>query len=104
MLHITNGDSAGGTLRQTGLPGDILTWRDILHEGPTPAGLTLEQMSQVRAQFLADYVPGSFDDVLADFIQRDSMLAQFAAHRVVSLRSQGSLISKCPLPISTTCL
>src|SRR5689334_4401749 len=32
MLHITNGDSVGQTLRQTGLPGDILIWRDILHE------------------------------------------------------------------------
>jgi hypothetical protein len=37
MLHITNGDSVGGTLRQTGLPGDILAWKDILHEGPAPS-------------------------------------------------------------------
>ena len=85
MLHITNGDSVGETLRQTGLPGDILIWRDILHEGPTPAGLSLEQMSQLRAQFLADRAMGPYEEVLADFLSRDTTLAQFAAHREVIL-------------------
>src|SRR5438045_7489971 len=46
MLHIANGDSVGGTLRHTGLPGAIVTWKDILHEGRTPAGLWLGQMSR----------------------------------------------------------
>src|SRR5438105_304644 len=79
MLHITNGDSVGGTLRQTGLPGDILTWKDILHEGPTPPGLSLEQMSKIRAQFLADSAMGPYEDVMADFLQRDTTLSRFAA-------------------------
>jgi hypothetical protein len=97
MLHITNGDSAGGTLQETGLPGDILTWRDILHEGPTPAGLTLEQMSQVRAQFLADHVLGTYEDVLADFIRRDSILTQFAAHKEVVLWFEHDLYDQLQL-------
>jgi len=85
MLHITNGDSVGETLRQTGLPGDILTWKDILHEGPTPEGLSLEQMSKIRAQFLADSAMGPYEDVLAEFMRRDTMLAQFATHKEVIL-------------------
>jgi len=35
LLHITNGESAGNTLRQTALGGAVLPWQDVLHEGPT---------------------------------------------------------------------
>ncbi|HKB20032.1 MAG TPA: heavy metal-responsive transcriptional regulator, partial [Gaiellaceae bacterium] len=38
LLHVTNGESAGNTLRQTGLGGAVLPWQDVLHEGPVPAG------------------------------------------------------------------
>jgi Domain of unknown function (DUF1835) len=97
MLHITNGDSVGETLRQTGLPGDILAWRDVLHEGPTPAGLSLEQMSTIRAQFLADSAMGPYGDVLAEFIQRDTMLAQCAAHKEVILWFEHDLYDQLQL-------
>ena len=36
-LHITNGESAANTLRQTALGGAVLPWQDVLHEGPVPA-------------------------------------------------------------------
>ncbi|HEX6480521.1 MAG TPA: DUF1835 domain-containing protein [Ktedonobacteraceae bacterium] len=97
MLHITNGDSVGATLRQTGLPGDILTWKDTLHEGPTPPGLSLEQMSRIRAQFLADSAMGRYEDVLADFMQRDTMLAQYAAHKEVILWFEHDLYDQLQL-------
>lgn len=97
MLHITNGDSVGGTLRQTDLPGDILTWKDILHEGPTPAGLSLEQMSKIRAQFLADSVSAAYDDVLVTFMHRDTLLAQFAAHKEVVLWFEHDLYDQLQL-------
>jgi hypothetical protein len=97
MLHITNGDSVAGTLRQTGLPGIIVTWKDILHEGPTPAGLSLEQMSQLRAQFLADHALGTYDAVLAAFLSRDATLAQFAAHQEVILWFEHDLYDQLQL-------
>ncbi|HJT57179.1 MAG TPA: DUF1835 domain-containing protein [Ktedonobacteraceae bacterium] len=97
MLHITNGDSVGGTLRQTGLPGDILTWKDILHEGPTPTGLSLEQMTAIRAQFLAANAMGTYEDILADFVQRDTTLAQFAAHNEVILWFEHDLYDQLQL-------
>jgi DNA-binding transcriptional MerR regulator len=37
-LHVTNGESAGNTLRQTSLGGAVLPWQDALHEGPVPTG------------------------------------------------------------------
>ena len=99
MLHITNGDSVGETLRQTGLEGAILIWRDILHEGPTPAGLSLEQMSQIRARFLADWDlgPNPYEEVLALFLHRDTTLAQFAAHKEVILWFEHDLYDQLQL-------
>jgi hypothetical protein len=97
MLHITNGDSVGGTLQQTGLPGIIVTWKDILHEGPTPAGLSLAQMSQLRARFLADHALGRYDAVLAAFLSRDTTLAQFAAHQEVILWFEHDLYDQLQL-------
>jgi hypothetical protein len=47
-LHVTNGDSAGNTLRQTALGGAMLPWQDVLHEGPVPAGPRPELL-QARA-------------------------------------------------------
>ena len=43
-LIITNGDSAAACMREARLDGEILPWRDILHEGPVPAGLDLEDL------------------------------------------------------------
>jgi hypothetical protein len=53
MLHITNGDSVVETLRRTALGGDIVAWRDVLHEGPVPRRLSLTELSRVRAGFIA---------------------------------------------------
>src|SRR3954452_19856022 len=38
LLHVTNGESAGNTIRQTTLGGAVLSWQDVLHEGPVPEG------------------------------------------------------------------
>ena len=74
MLHITNGDSAAISLRRTGVTGDVIAWRDILHEGPTPAGLALEGMSDVRARFLASIEMGTFAEVRRQLGARDAAL------------------------------
>jgi hypothetical protein len=74
MLHVTNGDSAAHLLRQTGIPGTVVAWRDVLHEGPTPAGLTLEGMSDVRARFITSCNWGNFADVRRSFNARDDAL------------------------------
>jgi hypothetical protein len=45
MLHITNGKSAGQGIQETGIAETVLSWDDVLHEGLTPAGLSLAQTS-----------------------------------------------------------
>src|SRR5688572_7717697 len=74
MLHITNGESAAIPLRRTGVTGKVIAWRDILPEGPTPTGLALEGMSDVRARFLASIGEGNFPDLRREFGARDAAL------------------------------
>jgi hypothetical protein len=50
VLHITNGAAVAADLRSL---GDVLTWDDVLHEGPVPA-LEPAALREVRARFLAD--------------------------------------------------
>ena len=75
MLHITNGDTAVATLRRAGIPGDMLPWNDVLHEGPVPAGLDLEALSARRSRFISEQGWGPPDEVARSFAERDAMLA-----------------------------
>ena len=52
LLHVTNGESAGNTLRATSLGGAVLPWNDVLHEGPVPA-VPRRELLEVRAAFLS---------------------------------------------------
>jgi Domain of unknown function (DUF1835) len=72
-LHVTNGDSAGNTLRQTALGGAVLPWQDVLHEGPVPAGPRRELL-QARAAFVSACGWGSRRSILASLERRDRQL------------------------------
>lgn len=53
MLHLTNGDCAIPALRAAGVEGEILPWREVLHDGPVPA-LPPDELRAVRERFLGD--------------------------------------------------
>jgi DNA-binding transcriptional MerR regulator len=74
-LHVTNGESAGNTLRQTSLGGAVLPWQDVLHEGPVPAG-TRHELLRTRAAFLSGCGWGSRRALLASLERRDHQLGQ----------------------------
>jgi Domain of unknown function (DUF1835) len=97
MLHITNGDSAAGSLRVSGLPGVVLAWRDILHDGPVPAGLTLDELRPVRARYIAEQRWGAYDAVLADFTQRDATLKDANAEDQIVLWFEHDLYDQLQL-------
>jgi hypothetical protein len=80
-LHVTNGESAGGTLRLTGLGGSVLAWNDVLHEGPVPA-LPPEELRGVRARFFSAAGWGSEREILDDLEHRDRLFAE-AEHVVL---------------------
>ena len=66
-LIVTNGESAAERLRAAGIKGHILPWQDMLHDGPVPPGTDLEEVSDVRADFLSEALGLPFDEVRADF-------------------------------------
>jgi hypothetical protein len=97
MLHITNGDSAAGSLRVSGLPGVVLAWRDILHDGPVPAGLTLDELRPVRARYIAEQRWVAYDAVLAEFTQRDATLMDVSGEDEIVLWFEHDLYDQLQL-------
>jgi len=80
-LHIVDGESTGGTLKQSGVARakNILGWRDALYTGPVPAGLTLRQLSRLRSRF---WTKGRKSDA---FLKRDATLAKLEHYDEVAL-------------------
>ncbi|MDD5483692.1 MAG: hypothetical protein PHP98_08595 [Kiritimatiellae bacterium] len=52
MLHITSGDIAGSSLAQSGVPGEVFVWHDVLYDGPRNPGWPDEKTMEKRALFL----------------------------------------------------
>jgi hypothetical protein len=73
-LNITNGDSAVATLSEAGIPGKIIAWRDVLHEGKVDSSLSLEALSKQRARFIAERGWADFSHVSGDFAERDRII------------------------------
>jgi hypothetical protein len=96
MLHITNGDSAGGTLLLAGVPGEVLAWKDVLHDGPVPAGLSLGELTLVRAEFLAGG-GGDLEAIRGDLEERDRRLEGFRGHEEVVLWFEHDLYDQLQL-------
>jgi hypothetical protein len=74
ILHVTNGDAVLPSFRESGLDGDVLPWRDVLHDGPLPTTDTLEELSEVRARTLAAFGWGSYPELRIAFARRDAAL------------------------------
>src|SRR3954447_23152867 len=73
LLHVTNGESAGNTLRQTTLGGAVLPWQDVLHEGPVRA-VPRRKLLAERAAFLSKWGWGSKGAILSSLERRDRQL------------------------------
>jgi hypothetical protein len=96
MLHITNGDAAVPTIRSAGVAGDILPWRDVLHEGPVPAPATLDSLRPLRARFLAPH-GGSAVDVARELEERDRRLGAMSSDDEVTLWFEHDLYDQLQL-------
>jgi len=83
ILHITNGDIAAGLLRRSDVMGTVLPWRDILHEGPVPAGLAFAELSRLRVRFLEEAGFAADGEAQAAFAERDAALRASGGHVVL---------------------
>src|ERR1700676_621441 len=93
MLHITNGTAV--SLDKTGLPGAIIYWNDVLHEGPVPAGMSLDELSRLREQFLAGYFDLKRSEV--SFAERNAALAAASEEDEVVLWFEHDLFDQLQL-------
>jgi len=78
MRHITTGQLANQWLAQSGLGGDSLAWDDVLHDGPVPGGLTLDELSSVRAAFIASCGWATGFEAQTHFQARDALFRSAA--------------------------
>lgn len=96
MLHITNGDCAVAVLSQA-VKGTFLPWRDVLHEGPVRAGLSLDELSKERAAFIASAGWGSEAEVLNQFEARDAAFRRAGEHDEIVLWFEHDLYDQLQL-------
>jgi hypothetical protein len=97
MLHITNGDMAVGVLRAAEFPGTFLPWRDVLHDGPVPAGLSLQQLSRVRVEFIVSCGWGKAEEAGRQFLTRDGTLDASANEDEIVLWFESDLYDQLQL-------
>ncbi|MGC2129516.1 MAG: hypothetical protein WA629_05390 [Candidatus Aquilonibacter sp.] len=96
-LHVTNGDAVVYLFKKAGVVGTHVPWRDILHEGPVPAGATLEQLSRVRGEYLASRGFGKPIKLLHDFSSRDAALRRASEFSEVVLWFEHDLYDQLQL-------
>jgi hypothetical protein len=97
VLIITNGDSAVASIGEAGIEAEVLPWRDVLHDGPVPADLSLAELAVVRARFLADEGWGAFEDLHSSFCRRDERLGRAVADGEVVLWFEHDLYDQLQL-------
>ncbi len=92
-MNITNGDGAAGLLKASAIDGDVLPWRDTMHEGPFPQGLDFDEVSKVRAHYLAgaDLID---EDIARDFALRNEHLNAAAQYEKVILWFEHDLLDQ----------
>lgn len=110
MLHITNGDSVGEMLASLDcVEGEILCWRDVLHDGPLQL-LPFKDYARQRADFLAESLAAQGitepDEaaIYADLQQRQKSLDGLSRHEEVVLWFEHDLYDQLQLAEILHCL
>lgn len=97
LLHVTNGEIVAQSLELAALPGRVLAWDDVLHEGPVPHGLPAARLNEVRARFAAERGWAAFEDALARLDGRDRILAGLKREEEVVLWLEPDLFDQLQL-------
>ncbi len=83
MLHITDGESVAGTLRESAVPGDVSVYGDLMYEGPAPGGLNAEAWRDARARFMAEAGYTTVEDARRYLKACDDALTSSSKHEEV---------------------
>ena len=85
MLHIVNGDSATETLKQSGIAGEFLVFREVLQEGPAPEGLSAIEWASTRARFLAAADLLDVEACRQGLLEQQEAIGRFRDHEEITL-------------------
>lgn len=96
-LLITDGDQTVDLLTAAGSRAIIMPWRDALHDGPIPPLDTLEAVSAVRAEHLAEVFKFDPETVAATFAERDAVMRRHAEFDRVELWFEHDLYDQLQL-------
>src|SRR4030095_9804877 len=80
MLHIHNGDSTAGTLKEFGFRGEHKAFQEVLMEGPTPGSLLPDEFLQTRARFVAEAYDLKLDKAEGELHEQESWLRDSSEH------------------------
>lgn len=83
MLHITDGESVAGTLRESTIPGEVSTYGDLMYEGPAPGGLKAEAWQDIRSRFMAEAGYATLEGAQQYLRACEDALAAFPWHEEV---------------------
>jgi len=97
MLHVTNGDAAAKGIQDSGLGGKVLAWKDVLHDGPVPAGASREELAEIRARFLSSCGWVTLEGARHSLEERDEMLEKACAAGPVVLWFEHDLYDQLQL-------
>ncbi len=79
------------------MEGTILAWRDVLHEGPVPAGLSPESLREIRSRYISAQGWGEYRRVLEQFERRDGLVARAPEFQEIVLWFESDLYDQLQL-------
>ena len=106
ILHITSGDIAGGLLEDSGLPGEVFVWHDILYDGSRNSGWPNEETLHGRALFLEQLTAGGLhrDYILKTLRRQYSTLENAGTYDAVVLWFDACLFDQSMLAHILACM
>jgi hypothetical protein len=87
MLHVHCGDSSADSLRQSGVPGQVIVWTELLTDGPLRADVSEGEWRSLRAQYLCGATGGQIAVGACEkrLSRQDKALESFSRHEEVVL-------------------
>ncbi|WP_029036082.1 hypothetical protein [Salinimicrobium xinjiangense] len=93
LLHITNGDDLSEKIVEMELPGDVITWREMLCEGPSSMDVGDEGFVLLRKTFLLEKYKVSEEKYQEEFLEELVKLAAINGYDEVVLWFEFDLFS-----------
>lgn len=93
LLHITNGDDLSEKILKLELPGDVITWREMLCEGPASIDVGDEDFVLLRRTFLLEKYNISEERYQKEFLEELARLAAINGYDEVVLWFEFDLFS-----------